>query len=132
MVTRRTFLYSTLGAGLALATQGPQPVAAQPVQQRRRIIVDSQIHMWKLNTPDRPWAPGTRPQLPEPMTIERLVPMIDEWGRNRGRRFMRRQKSADFDRRSHPTPAQRPSPVRLGVVQSVHVLCSEKFPEVEH
>ena len=65
MLTRRSFLNSTLGAGLALATQGAQPVAAQ---QRRRIIVDSQIHMWKASTPDRPWAPGTRPQLPEPMT----------------------------------------------------------------
>jgi len=83
MLTRRNFLNSTLGAGLALATQGAQPGTAQPVQQRRRIIVDSQIHMWKANTPDRPWAPGTRPQLPEPMTIERVVPMIDEGGVDR-------------------------------------------------
>jgi predicted TIM-barrel fold metal-dependent hydrolase len=60
--------------------QGAQPGAALPLRQRRRIIVDSQIHMWKANTPDRPWAPGTRPQLPEPMTIERVVPMIDEGG----------------------------------------------------
>ena len=80
MLTRRNFLNGTLGAGLALATQCAQPVAAQGVQQRRRIIVDSQIHMWKANTPDRPWAPGTRPQLPEPMTIERVVPLIDEAG----------------------------------------------------
>src|SRR5260370_15113890 len=83
MLTRRNFLNSTLGAGLALATQRAQPGTAQPVQQRRRIIVDSQIHMWKANTPDRPWAPGTRPQLPEPMTIERVVPMIDEGGGDR-------------------------------------------------
>jgi predicted TIM-barrel fold metal-dependent hydrolase len=82
MLTRRNLLDGTLGAGLALAAQGAQPAAAQPGRQRR-IIVDSQIHMWKANTPDRPWAPGTRPQLPEPMTIERVVPMLDEGGVDR-------------------------------------------------
>ena len=83
MLTRRHFLESTLAAGLALATQRAQPVTAQPAQQPRRVIVDSQIHMWKANTPDRPWVPGTRPQLPEPMTIERMVPMIDAAGVDR-------------------------------------------------
>jgi predicted TIM-barrel fold metal-dependent hydrolase len=77
MLTRRNFLNGALATGLALAAQ---PAAAQP---QRRIIVDSQIHMWKASTPDRPWVPGTRPQLPEPMTIERVVPMIDEAGVDR-------------------------------------------------
>src|SRR5258708_25351365 len=80
MLTRRNFLEGVFGAGLVLA--GAQPAAAQAVAQRR-IIVDSQIHMWKASTPDRPWVPGTRPQLPEPMTIERVVPMIDEGGVDR-------------------------------------------------
>jgi len=83
MLTRRNFLSSTLGAGLARATQRAQPAAAQGVPQQRRIIVDSQIHMWQASTPDRPWVPGTRPQLPEPMTIERVVPMIDAAGVDR-------------------------------------------------
>jgi predicted TIM-barrel fold metal-dependent hydrolase len=83
MSTRRHFLESTLAAGLALATQRAQPVTAQPAQQPRRVIVDSQIHMWKANTPERPWVLGTRPQLPEPMTIERVVPMIDAAGVDR-------------------------------------------------
>jgi predicted TIM-barrel fold metal-dependent hydrolase len=82
MLTRRHFLTSTLGAGLALSTQAVRPAAAQGAQQRR-VIVDSQIHMWKASTLDRPWVPGTRPQLPEPMTIERVVPMIDEAGVDR-------------------------------------------------
>jgi predicted TIM-barrel fold metal-dependent hydrolase len=82
MLTRRNFLNGTL-AGLALAAQRAQPVAAQAVQPQRRTIVDSQIHMWTASTPDRPWVPGTRPQLPEPMTIERVVPMIDEAGVDR-------------------------------------------------
>jgi predicted TIM-barrel fold metal-dependent hydrolase len=83
MLTRRNFLNGTLGAGLALAAQRARPVAAQAVQVPRRTIVDSQIHMWKASTPERPWVPGTRPQLPEPMTIERVVPMIDAAGVDR-------------------------------------------------
>ena len=71
MFTRRHFLQTALGAGVAAAT----PAFAQA--PKKRIIVDSQIHMWKANTPDRPWAPNTRPQIPEPMTIERVVPMLD-------------------------------------------------------
>ena len=84
--SRRGFLNTTLGAGLALVTKGAQPVAAQaPAAQpaRRRLIVDSQIHLWKANTPDRPWVPGAQPQLPEPFTIERLMPMMNEAGVDR-------------------------------------------------
>ena len=79
MMSRRRFLSGTVGGGLALA--GVQGAAAQPA--RRRLIVDSQIHMWPANTPERPWVPGARPQLPEPFTIERVVPMIDEAGVDR-------------------------------------------------
>ena len=56
-------------------------MAAQPV--RKRTIVDAQVHMWKASTPDRPWVPGATPQLPEPFTIERLVPMMDDAGVDR-------------------------------------------------
>jgi predicted TIM-barrel fold metal-dependent hydrolase len=86
MLSRRCFLNSTLGAGLALATQGAhQPAAQAPAAQlaRKRLIVDSQVHLWKASTPDRPWSPDARPQLPEPFTIERLVPMMDEAGVDR-------------------------------------------------
>src|SRR5439155_24261871 len=51
-------------------------------QARKRLIVDAQIHMWKANTPDRPWF-APRAQLPDPMTMERVVPMIDEAGVDR-------------------------------------------------
>ena len=50
---------------------------------RHRLIVDAHIHMWPANTPERPWVPGRRPQLPEPFTIERVVPMIDDAGVDR-------------------------------------------------
>src|SRR5437867_5895647 len=81
MLSRRSFLKSTLGAGLALATQGCQQMVAQPV--RRRTIVDSQVHLWKAESADWPWVPGAKPQLPEPFTIEKLVPMMDEAGVDR-------------------------------------------------
>src|SRR4029453_4061201 len=81
MLSRRSVLKRTLGAGVALAGARLAPAAAQTV--RRRTIVDAQVHMWKASTPDRPWVPGARPQLPEPFTIERLVPMMEEAGVDR-------------------------------------------------
>ena len=59
MESRRRFLTTTLGACLALAARGTQQTAAQPA---RRSIVDSQVHLWKANTPDRPWVLGAQPQ----------------------------------------------------------------------
>ncbi|MEA2936551.1 MAG: hypothetical protein QOC56_55, partial [Alphaproteobacteria bacterium] len=80
MLSRRNFLAGTAAGGLALATPGIEPAVAQPA--RKRLIVDAQIHMWKANTPDRPWH-SPRAQLPEPMTIERVLPMLDEAGVDR-------------------------------------------------
>ena len=47
------------------------------------MIVDAQVHLWKANSPDWPWEPGAKPQLPEPFTIERLLSMMDEAGVDR-------------------------------------------------
>ena len=47
------------------------------------MIVDSQVHLWKAETPDWPWVPGRVAQLPEPFTIEKLVPLMDEAGVDR-------------------------------------------------
>src|SRR5262245_37677909 len=80
MLTRRTFAGYGLSAGVALAV-GSKRVLAQTTS--KRVIVDSQIHMWKANTPDRPWEAGSRPQIPEPFTIERVVPLLDEAGVDR-------------------------------------------------
>src|SRR5437870_9122219 len=80
MPTRRGFVTSMLGAGAALATQGPHKAAAQA---NRRLIVDAQVHLWKAESPDWKWVPGLQPQLPEPFTIERLVPMMEEAGVDR-------------------------------------------------
>jgi predicted TIM-barrel fold metal-dependent hydrolase len=81
MLSRRSFLKSTLGAGVALAGARLVPAADQPA--RRRTIVDAQVHLWKAESPDWPWVPGAKPQLPEPFTIEKLVPMMDNAGVDR-------------------------------------------------
>ncbi len=80
MLSRRSFVTSILGTGAVLSTQGHKPAAAQA---SRRMIVDAQVHLWKAETPDWQWVPGRKPQLPEPFTIERLVPMMDEAGVDR-------------------------------------------------
>jgi predicted TIM-barrel fold metal-dependent hydrolase len=80
MLSRRSFLNTTIGASAALATQSPRRAAAQV---GRRIIVDAQVHLWKAESEDWKWVPGLTPQLPEPFTIERLVPAMDEAGVDR-------------------------------------------------
>ena len=82
MLSRRSFLYGTLGASgsVMVAAQQSERAAAQPA---RRMIVDAQVHLWKAESADWHWVPGMTPQLPEPMTIERLVPMMYEAGVDR-------------------------------------------------
>jgi predicted TIM-barrel fold metal-dependent hydrolase len=79
--SRRGFLATMIGSALALSAHGARPAGAQG--NARRQIVDAQVHIWKANTPDRPWVRGATPQLPEPFTIERLVPMMNEAGVDR-------------------------------------------------
>ena len=45
-------------------------------------IIDSQVHIWAENTPARPWAPNMegRAHLPEPLTAEKLLGMMDQAG----------------------------------------------------
>ena len=77
MLSRRSF---ALSVGAALASQMTRNAAAQAP---RRLIVDAQVHLWKAETPDWQWVQGRKPQLPEPFTIVRLVPMMDEAGVDR-------------------------------------------------
>jgi len=45
-------------------------------------IIDSQVHIWAESTPERPWAPNMegRAHLPEPLTAERLLGMMNQAG----------------------------------------------------
>jgi predicted TIM-barrel fold metal-dependent hydrolase len=49
------------------------------------MIVDSQVHLWAPETPERPWIPGgkDRAHLPEPLTYQRFLAMMDEAGIDR-------------------------------------------------
>ena len=63
---------------MTTAAQSAQAAAASSggPAGRKRMIVDAQVHVWKAETPD--W-PGFRrlPQMPEPFTIEKLVPLME-------------------------------------------------------
>ena len=84
MLSRRGFLNSAFGAGLALTTAQQAPAQTPAVQPaRKRLIVDAQVHLWKAESPDWPWVPGRTPQMPEPFTIEKLVPLMDGAGVDR-------------------------------------------------
>jgi predicted TIM-barrel fold metal-dependent hydrolase len=49
------------------------------------VIVDAQVHLWTAETPDRPWPPGgaARAHLPEPLTYQKMLPMMQEAGVDR-------------------------------------------------
>src|SRR4051794_26970869 len=79
MMTRREF-GAALAAGAAVAASAQ---SAQPQPAAKRTIVDAQVHLWKASSPDWPWNPGAKPQLPEPFTIERALAMMDEAGVDR-------------------------------------------------
>ena len=82
MLSRGGFLIASVGAAAGLAArQGAKAQASGP--PHKRTIVDAQVHLWKAETPDWKWVPGRKPQLPEPFTIEKLVPLMDEAGVDR-------------------------------------------------
>src|SRR4051812_18085169 len=47
------------------------------------MITDAQVHLWEASRPDRPWAPKAESHLPEPMTAERMLGLMDEAGVDR-------------------------------------------------
>ena len=49
------------------------------------LIVDSQVHIWIAESPQRPWPPGgvARANLPEPFTYDKLLPLMIEAGVDR-------------------------------------------------
>ena len=89
MLSRRQFTQGIIAAPFAMATQVPQSATAAPAPSapapagKRRVIVDAQVHLWKTNSPELPWVPGVKPGQPEPFTIERVLPLMDEAGVDR-------------------------------------------------
>ena len=79
MISRRRFIEGAAGAGAALAIAEP----ARAQSPARRQVVDAQAHLWLPESPTRPWNAGMHPQLPEPFTVERMLPLMDEAGVDR-------------------------------------------------
>ena len=77
MMSRRQFGTLTLAAAAAMASQ---KTAAQSPKRR---IVDAQVHLWKAESEDWKWVPGMKPQMPEPFTVEKLMPLMDQAGVDR-------------------------------------------------
>jgi predicted TIM-barrel fold metal-dependent hydrolase len=44
------------------------------------LIIDSGVHVWLPEAPDRPWMPGRTAHLPEPLTYQKFAAMMDDAG----------------------------------------------------
>ncbi len=77
MMSRRQFGTSVLAAGVAVASQRATALVSG------RVIVDAQVHLWKAESDDWKWVPGMKPQMPEPFTVEKLLPLMNEAGVDR-------------------------------------------------
>src|SRR5215211_7750593 len=116
MLSRRNFINAAAGAGAGFALRGaPSADAQTPATQpaRKRMIVDAQVHLWKPQTPDRPWRPGAVPQLPFPWLAENLIPMMDEAGVDRA---VIVPPSWEGDRNDYALEAAQKYPGRLAVM----------------
>jgi predicted TIM-barrel fold metal-dependent hydrolase len=82
------------------------------------MIVDAQVHLWKAESPDWPWVPGRKPQLPEPFTVEKLVPLMDEAGVDRA---VIVPPSWPGDRNDYGLEAARRHPNRFAVMGRIPV-----------
>ena len=47
------------------------------------MIIDSQAHIWAANTPDRPWAPGSKAQRSMPLDAQGLLDEMELAGVDR-------------------------------------------------
>ena len=115
-LSRRRFITTSIGVSLASAVPHIHQSTAQPA--RRRILVDSQVHVWKASTPDRPWPPNVTPQMPEPFGFERLHTMMDEAGVNR---VMLVPPSWEGERNDYAAEAVAKYPDRFGVMGRIHL-----------
>jgi predicted TIM-barrel fold metal-dependent hydrolase len=107
MLSRRQLVSGAVAAGAALASH------KSTAQGARRTIVDAQVHLWKAETEDWKWVPGMKPQMPEPFTIEKLMPLMDEAGVDR---VVVVPPSWPGDRNDYALEAARRYPDRLAVM----------------
>jgi predicted TIM-barrel fold metal-dependent hydrolase len=85
-------------------------------------IVDSQVHIWKEETPDRPWIPGARERMKlnghrlEPFTYEECISLMDDAGVDR---VIIVPPSWEGDRVDYSLEACEKHPGRFGVMARV-------------
>ena len=83
-LSRRDVLTTTVAAaaGLTIVSQASERAQAQPA---RRTIVDAQVHIWQMHTPERPWpADGIgQAHIPRPFSYYELLARMDEAGVDR-------------------------------------------------
>src|SRR6202012_4413743 len=77
------------------------------------MIVDSAVHIWRPETPDRPWMPGRKAHLPEPLTYEKLGAMMDDAGVSSA---LLVPPSWEGDRNDYSLVAAQKYPNRFGVM----------------
>ncbi|GIW06919.1 MAG: hypothetical protein KatS3mg060_1724 [Dehalococcoidia bacterium] len=58
-------------------------LATRSGAEKTPVIIDAQVHLWEADRPERPWPAGAESHLPEPMTAERFLPLMDEPGVDR-------------------------------------------------
>src|SRR6202023_2305331 len=69
-IGRRTIRrHDTRADGLAISD-------GEPVM----MIMDAGVHVWRPEAPDRPWMPGRKAHLPEPLTYEKFGAMMQKAG----------------------------------------------------
>jgi len=83
------------------------------------VIADSQVHLWKAHSPERPWPnPNAKPQLPQPFGYERLVGLMDEAGVDR---VVIVPPSWEGNRNDYALEAAAKHPGRFGVMGRINV-----------
>lgn len=74
-----------LSARRRLRATAPGSPGSTPNLEAKMLIVDSQVHIWAADRPDRPWPPGraSQAQKPYPVTKEMIIAGMDEAGVDR-------------------------------------------------
>jgi predicted TIM-barrel fold metal-dependent hydrolase len=87
---------------------------------RRRLIVDSQVHIWKVETRERPWPPGgaARAHLPGPFSYDTLLSSMNEAGVDRA---ILVPPSWEGNRNDYALEAARKFPDRFAVMGRIRV-----------
>ncbi len=77
------------------------------------LVIDSQVHIWLPEAPDRPWPKGREPHLPEPLSDRKLLAMMAEAGVDRA---VLVPPSFEGDRIDYCLAAARQHPDRFAVM----------------